>query len=238
VAATCARPPLQIWQSARLLRRRAPRAPADRARFAHAHGGHMSCIRPVALHVKGRSSMTHAPATSSLPANDRTPRPTSLTLAGDSPMGLRLPLHPRRIIAAVDFSPGGERARAVAEALARSSDAVLDLVHVLDAFDHIFVRRQPELLDDADAVLAGVDRALDSRARTARLSGVRCVSSSLVGAPGIELSRHAVRTRADLMVVGAAAKRGDWFRSGWGGRAIQQLLRLAHWPGVIVQVSP
>jgi nucleotide-binding universal stress UspA family protein len=190
-------------------------------------------------HSPTRSAPSVPDAILGRPANDQRTRPSPLTLASGGPAGaLRLPLRPRRIIVAVDFSPGGERARAIAEALARSSDAVLDLVHVLDAFDHIFVRGHSELLADPDAVLAGVDRALESRARVARRAGVRCVANSLVGAPGVELSRHAARTRADLMVVGAPDERGDSYRSGWGARAIQQMLRLARWTGVIVQVRP
>jgi nucleotide-binding universal stress UspA family protein len=146
-----------------------------------------------------------------------------------------LPLRPRRIIAAVDFTPAGERAREVALALARASDAVLDLVHVLDAFDLIFVRRQPDLLAEPEAVLAGIDVALRSRALAARREGVRCVWTSLVGAPGLELGRHATRTGADLLVVGGPRDAAD-FVSGWGARALEQLLALPRWRGIVLRV--
>jgi len=147
----------------------------------------------------------------------------------------QLPLRPRRIIAAVDFTPAGERAREVAVRLARASDAVLDRVHVLDAFDHIFVRRQPELLAEPEAVLDGIDAALASRARAAQQRGVRCVWTSLVGAPGLELGRHATRTRADLLVVGAAAASEEQ-PAAWGARALEQLLSIPGWRGVVLRV--
>jgi nucleotide-binding universal stress UspA family protein len=147
-------------------------------------------------------------------------------------------LRPRRIIAAVDFSPAGERARRVAAALAHAGDVVLDLVHVLDAFDQIFVRRQPQLLEQTEAVLEGIEVALRSRVAAARQEGVRCVSSSLVGAPGIELTRHAERTGADLMVIGGSTTAHDPLAPAWGARALEQILRLSRWTGVIVRVRP
>jgi nucleotide-binding universal stress UspA family protein len=146
-----------------------------------------------------------------------------------------LPLRPRRIIAAVDFTPAGERAREVALALARASDAVLDLVHVLDAFDHIFVRKQADLLAEPEAVLAGIDVALRSRALAARREGARCVWTSLVGAPGLELARHATRTGTDLLAIGGPRDARD-FASGWGTRALEQLLALPRWRGVVLRV--
>jgi nucleotide-binding universal stress UspA family protein len=147
----------------------------------------------------------------------------------------RLPLRPRRIIAAVDFTPAGERARTVAVELARASEAVLDLVHVLDAFDHIFMRRRPELVAEPQAVLDGIDVALESRASSARRHGVRCVWTSLVGAPGLELGRHATRTGADLLAIGAPVNGKD-FAPGWGARALEQLLALPGWRGVVLRV--
>jgi nucleotide-binding universal stress UspA family protein len=150
----------------------------------------------------------------------------------------RRPLASRRIIAAVDFSPAGERARRVATAIAHAHDAVLDLVHVLDAFDHIFVRKRPEVIANPEAVLEGIRGALASRARAARLGGLCCFSTSLVGAPGLELARHARRTGADLMVIGQPARTGDPFRSAWGARALAQLPHLSCWRGVVVCVRP
>jgi nucleotide-binding universal stress UspA family protein len=154
---------------------------------------------------------------------------------GPLPRPRRLPLRPRRIIAAVDFTPAVERAREVALGLARVSGAVLDLVHVLDAFDHIFVRRQPDLLSEPEAVLDGIDVALRSRALAARRRGVRCEWTSLVGAPGLELGRHATRTHADLLAVGGPRDGAD-FVPGWGARALEQLLSLRGWRGIVLRV--
>jgi nucleotide-binding universal stress UspA family protein len=164
------------------------------------------------------------------PANDLLPAEDAGLVA------LPLPLRPRRVIAAVDFTPAGERARSVATAVARASGAVLDLVHVLDAFDQIFVRRRPDLLAEPRAVMDGIDVALRSRARAARAAGVTCVVTALVGAPGLELGRHAARTGADMVAIGTPAGDDDRSRAGWGARAMQQLLRIPRWRGLIVQV--
>jgi nucleotide-binding universal stress UspA family protein len=172
------------------------------------------------------------------PANDRFDPRCPVTVVDEDGDAPRFPLSSRRIIAAVDFSPAGERARRVAIAMAHANDAVLDLVHVLDAFEHIFVRSCPELVTNPEAVLEGIQTALGSRARAARLGGVCCFSTSLVGAPGLELARHATRTGADLMVVGRPARIDDPFRSAWSARALAQLVHLTCWRGVVVRVRP
>jgi nucleotide-binding universal stress UspA family protein len=155
-----------------------------------------------------------------------------------------LPLRLRRIIVGIDFSPISEGARRLALGLARESGALVDLVAVLDAFDEIFVRknyrliaaasRSEETADMADTLWAEMDDALTCRERLARAAGVRCVHSALVGAPGQELAEHALRTGADLIVLGVGDAQPGRFGWTWGGRAAEQLLHAGKWRGPVL----
>jgi nucleotide-binding universal stress UspA family protein len=153
--------------------------------------------------------MKHMP---SRPADDlslrtvRRPRPTPFLLCRSDPGGEPAPRRPapfrlRRILAAVDFSPESERARRLAESVAASTDALLDLLCVVDAFTEIFCNDNRDLAENPDRFLSSTGIALEVLVRHARSQGIRCVGTLLVGAPALELARHAGRTGADLLVL-------------------------------------
>jgi len=148
--------------------------------------------------------------------------------------GSRTSLRARRILVGMDFSPAAESARRLALGIALGSDAVVDVVHVFDAFTEAFVRHDPRVLDNVDATLRDIEQALLRRERMARVQGVRCVHTSLVGAPGIELARHAALTRSDLIVLGDGDEQPGRFGWTWGRRAARQILRSARWQGMIL----
>ena len=184
------------------------------------------------------------------PANDcGRPRALSELRIGSAPGGRftggRLPLRPRRIIVGVDFSAISEGARRLALGLARTTGAVVDLVGVLDGFDELFVRRSGRLLagsesrsfdGDAavDALQAEIVEALRCRERLARAAGIRCEHTFLAGVPGLELGQHALRTGADLIVLGAGPDEPARFGWAWGARAAEQILQAGKWRGPVL----
>jgi nucleotide-binding universal stress UspA family protein len=113
----------------------------------------------------------------------------------------RLLARARRVLLAQDLTPAFQAASQLAEAIARRSDAVLDVVTVIDGFREIFHRNNRALVQDPDRYLTAVRAALDVRVGSSRTRGVRCVGTLLVGAPALELARHAAFTGADLMVL-------------------------------------
>ncbi|HEY8925487.1 MAG TPA: universal stress protein, partial [Polyangia bacterium] len=160
----------------------------------------------------------------------------------------RLPLRPRRIIVGIDFSSVSEGARRLALGLARTTGAAVDLVGVLDAFDELFIRHNDHFLGagdagkdrggdgDAavDALQAEIEEALVCRERLARAAGIRCEHTFLAGVPGLALSDHAIRTGADLIVLGAGPEEPARFGWAWGARAAEQILQSGKWRGPVL----
>jgi nucleotide-binding universal stress UspA family protein len=205
-------------------------------------------VEEIAFHVAGGSAAARWSA--GAPANDCA-RPGALSDAPFAPVpggrfaGGRFPLRPRRIVVGLDFSPISEGARRLALGLARATGAVVDLVGVLDAFGEIFVRHNDRLLagthgpaPDGDAALealqAEIEEALVCRERLARAAGVRCEHTFLVGVPGLELGNHAVRTGADLIILGAGGDEPARFGWTWGARAADQILQAGKWRGPVL----
>ncbi|MEP6652295.1 MAG: universal stress protein [Myxococcales bacterium] len=145
-----------------------------------------------------------------------------------------LPIKPRRILVGIDFSPAAESGRRLAVSLALATGAELDLVHVFDAFTESFLHRDPQVQERGEAILEDIDGELLGRERMARWQGVTCFHQALVGAPGRELARRAVRTGADLMVLGATRDLPGPFGWTWGLRALRQLLQASSWKGLIL----
>jgi nucleotide-binding universal stress UspA family protein len=114
-------------------------------------------------------------------------------------------------------------------AIAATTGTVVDLVHVFDGFTEAFVLGNRPLLDHVDAVFERVGQALRARTTAAAADGVRCVATSLVGAPGIELTRHARRTGADLLVLGVGADSRGPLGRAWSANAADQALRTGQW---------
>ena len=119
------------------------------------------------------------------------------------------PFSLKRIVVGTDFSDGSDAAMAQAFSLAVAVHAVVDLVHVLEP--GILVA-PPSLgamaLADGPALFEEIDRALSFRAEQAKVAGLVCQTNSLQGFPPGELTRHAQKTGADLIVVGTHGRTG------------------------------
>jgi nucleotide-binding universal stress UspA family protein len=145
------------------------------------------------------------------------------------PRPVRFPGEMRRIMVGVDFSPASDTAMGVVFAIAATTGTVVDLVHVFDGFTEGLVLGNQPLLDHADAVLVRIGQELRARTTAAAADGVRCVATSLAGAPGIELTRHARRTGADLLVLGVGPESRGPFGRAWSADAAAQTLRTGAW---------
>jgi nucleotide-binding universal stress UspA family protein len=171
------------------------------------------------------------------PANDcaTSPASPSIVLAGAA--GRRAPRlpTPRRIAVGIDFSPASEAARRLAAGIAASSQALLDLVHVMDAFTEVFIHENRRVIERSDSMPHEIERALAHRQQLALADGVRCVYTNLAGAPGVELGRHATATSADLIVLGIPAhEQPARFGWTWGRRAADQMRRAGSWKGLVL----
>jgi len=144
-------------------------------------------------------------------------------------------LHARRLIVGIDFSPASESARRLAVGIARASGGTVDLVSVQDTFSQTFGARPQEQIGGPDLVAAFIDDALVRRVALALSEGVPCGRTSLMGVPGRELAEHALRTGADLIVLGVgAAEQAGRFGRPWGRQAAEQILREGRWRGPVL----
>jgi hypothetical protein len=110
----------------------------------------------------------------------------------------------RRVLLAQDLGVSGVGGGQLAEALARRSNALLDVVAVVDGFTEIFHKDNAAMARDPDQYLASVGTALDVCVGAYRARGVRCTGTLVVGEPSSELLRHAAGTRPDLLVLSCA----------------------------------
>jgi nucleotide-binding universal stress UspA family protein len=137
----------------------------------------------------------------------------------------------QRILCATDFSDDATEALEAAIELARSFDATLQVVHVLEppvlfgselttsALITEVVKQQQERAD------AGLARALE-RCRTA---GVSACSQLEIGSPGLRLAE--LSKQADLMVVGTRGRTGiDHLLLG---SVAERVVRLSHCPVLV-----
>jgi nucleotide-binding universal stress UspA family protein len=115
----------------------------------------------------------------------------------------------KRIVVGTDFSEGSDAALEYALAVAKTLDATVDLVHVLDpALLTAPTALGAMPLADAEGLMVEIDKALEVRAQRATAAGVPCTSDSLDGFPPRELARHAQKSGADLIVVGTHGRTG------------------------------
>jgi nucleotide-binding universal stress UspA family protein len=179
------------------------------------------------------ASVSRLPGTSTTSAAplgiDWAPFRLWLAVRDSRPRPVRFPGEVRRIMVGADFSPASDAAMGVVFGIAATTGTVVDLVHVLDGFTEAFVHGDRPLLDHVDAILARVAGALRARMTAAASEGVRCVSTSLAGAPGIELTRHARRTGADLLVLGVGRETSGPLGRAWSAEAAVQVLRTGSW---------
>jgi nucleotide-binding universal stress UspA family protein len=153
---------------------------------------------------------------------------------GDAPVRDAPLLHARRIIVGIDFSPASESARRLAVGIARASGGTVDLVSVQDTFSETFGTEPHELISGPDLVAAFIDDALIRRVALALSEGVPCGRTSLMGLPGRELAEHALRTEADLIVLGVGAEQAGRFGRPWGRQAAELILRDGRWRGPVL----
>jgi nucleotide-binding universal stress UspA family protein len=154
------------------------------------------------------------------------------------PRPIRYPAESRRIMVGVDFSWASDLAVNLVAGIAATTETLVDLVHVFDGFNEAFVRGNPGILDRVDSVLSTVGRALRMRTLATAAQGVRCVSTSLVGAPGVELTRHAKDTGADLLVLGLGMEGRGPLGRAWSADGAAQALRTGGWRERAVASGP
>ena len=136
---------------------------------------------------------------------------------------------PHRIMVGVDFTRASDAALRLVLAIASTTGTLVDLVHVFDGFTEAFVCGDRPVLDRVDSVLAGVANALRVRARDGAAQGATCEVTSLVGAPALEISQHAEKTGADLLVLGLGADTRGSLGRAWSATAAKQVLRTGMW---------
>jgi nucleotide-binding universal stress UspA family protein len=158
----------------------------------------------------------------------------------------RTPRPVRRILVCVDFSPAADTALTGVLAAAAGRAMLIELVYVVDVFTEMFVLGNMRPPRGPDVAGRDIHAALSARVQAARAQGARCISTILVGLPGLALLNHADRTDADLLVLGledpAGAPRGGDRgsdhrgrrprkapRSGWLAPAAQRVLRTPGW---------
>jgi hypothetical protein len=134
--------------------------------------------------------------------------------------------HFQRIILVQELTVGAEVASRLAVALARRSDAVLDVVAVIDAFSEVFQRQNREAIRAPERFLSTIQTLLDVQVQIIRRRGVRCVGTLLVGAPPLELARHATASQADLMVLRSTPQ------------TVTHLEEALHWRALPVDLGP
>jgi nucleotide-binding universal stress UspA family protein len=117
----------------------------------------------------------------------------------------------RRIMHASDFSPASRGAFRQAVGLARTNDAELLLVHVVEMVmpwvEDSYVSRQTydRFVTSARTEAA---RRLDGLVRKAKAAGVRATAQLVEGGPRDAIPRAAKRGQADLLVLGTHGRTG------------------------------
>ena len=113
----------------------------------------------------------------------------------------------KEILVATDFSAGSDEALVAAIELAKSADAKLQIVHVLENGADQFPLGLASYEDRA-ALFASLDRELARRAGWATREGIACQTRIIEedAVPGILLAAREVG--ADLIVVGTHGRRG------------------------------
>lgn len=114
------------------------------------------------------------------------------------------PRRVRRIVVATDLREDAPRAvLATAVAYGRMFDASLDLVHVREHLVYELTEGLASAETPREEALRRIDDRLAALADDVTHAGLPCVTSSLDGVAHRELLRHARKTGADLIIVGA-----------------------------------
>lgn len=134
----------------------------------------------------------------------------------------------RRVLVATDFSTRSDRAIRRGVLLARTLDADLILIHVVDG-------DQPRSL--VKSVRAAAGAMLEKQARSLReLDGIRCDRAILSGEPFDGIAKAAVEFAPDLLVIGAHRRRA--LKDIFVGTTAERAIRLSRCPIVMANAVP
>jgi nucleotide-binding universal stress UspA family protein len=113
----------------------------------------------------------------------------------------------KKLLIATDFSPGYEQVVRAGIDIARASDASVDLVHVREPFKEL-VLDVGRTAGERAAALDTIDERLADAGQGIIDAGVSCQTTSLQGTPAHEIVSHALKTGADLIVLGSRGTEG------------------------------
>jgi nucleotide-binding universal stress UspA family protein len=142
----------------------------------------------------------------------------------------------QRILFATDFSKASRKAFATAVKTAKSSGAVLSILHVLAPFVPIAPDQYigPETWEEIDAQSRRwATKELRKRTDRAKAEGVTAKGFLVEGHPAREVTRFAKKMRADLVVIGTHGRTG--FAKLFLGSIASQIVASAHCPVMTVR---
>lgn len=140
-----------------------------------------------------------------------------------------------RVVVAIDFSEGSDRALTAAIRFAKGLGAAVDLVHVYpmpgtgvsSPITGVVPMPPP-----GPEILEGIQRGLDERAAKARAAGLACETANPQGNAADEIVAYADRVAAELIVAGTHGRTG--LRRVLLGSVAEQILHKAHRPVLVV----
>lgn len=148
----------------------------------------------------------------------------------------------RNILVAVDASDTARRALREAIALARSTNATLRLLHVVDEGQEVVNIDTPSQFEDYERTLreAG-ERELSQAQSMVRSAGLQAETvlrriMTVQQHPADEIVIEAARWPADLIVIGTHGRRG--VRRLLLGSVAERVARMADQPVLLVRASP
>lgn len=185
----------------------------------------------VVMATHGRKGLTHAFLGSIAEKVLRTcPKPVlAVRQAGLSEHGIR------RVLVATDFSPHSDRAKALAASLAGSSNATIDLVHVLEEAPEYAIRVTPEIAEFEAQARARTHERLEAAGADLQKSGIEVRTHLRKGYPPEVISQLATDCESDLIVMGTHGHRG--FDRLSLGSVAERTLRLAGCPVLTTRVE-
>lgn len=114
----------------------------------------------------------------------------------------------KKILVAVDFSDGADRALAEAVSIAKAFGAAIEIVHVLELATMDSPLGPTFYSFDRGGYLGYANRALEERAKRSRSAGIICKTHTLDGRPASEIVRRAIESGTDLIVIGTHGRTG------------------------------
>jgi nucleotide-binding universal stress UspA family protein len=141
---------------------------------------------------------------------------------------------PKKILVATDFSDGSDEALDRAIEMAASSNASLEIMHVLELAEE-FPFGSTYFDADYGALYSNIDRQLTERAELARAAGIACETKIIDGGAVNEITRRGRAIDADLIVVGTHGRTG--LAHALMGSVAERVVRRASCPVLTVPFS-